>query len=160
MFFFTDAGIHVFIGIPSGSFPNNGLVSHNTRHRTYRLRFVCHSDSMDENVGELIGLNGSVMHNTSFLEILHSLPGGPEVRNNVSGHTLMPPSEEGIYTCRIPLNNGEVEEINIGIYRSDTGQLQNLSVYCIITFVTDLLSSTYSISVTHVCEQLPVFPVK
>ena len=103
---------------------------------------------MDENVGELIGLNGSVMHNTSFLEILHSLPGELDVRSNVSGHTLMPPSEEGIYTCRIPLNNGEVEEINIGIYRSNTGQLQNLSAYCIITFVTDPLSSTYSISVT------------
>ena len=149
--FFTDAGIHVFIGKPSGSFPNNGLVSHNTRHRTYRLRFYCRSDSTEENVGELIGLNGSAMHNTVFFEILNPQPGELEVRSNVSGHTLMPPSEEGIYTCRIPLSNGKVEEINIGIYRSDTGQLQNLSVYCIFTFVTDPVSSTYSIIISNTC---------
>ena len=107
-----------------GSFPNNGLVSHDrTTPQTYRLRFYCRSDSTEENVGELIGLNGSATHNTSFFEILNSQPGELEVRSNVSDHTPITPSEEGIYTCRIPLSNGEVKEINIGIYHSDTGQL-------------------------------------
>ena len=90
------------------------------------------------------------MHNTSFFEILNSQPGELEVRSNVS-HTFMPPSEEGIYTCRIPLRNGEVEEINIGLYRNDTGQLQNLSAYCSFMFVTDPLPSTYSIIISNTC---------
>ena len=121
---FTGAGIHVFVGIPNGSFPNNGLVSHATKHQIYRLRFFCRSDSMQKYVGEIIGLNGLVMRNTSFLEILNPQPGQLEIQNRKMGHTSIPPSEDGIYTCHIPLNNGEEKEINIGIYHSNTGQLQ------------------------------------
>ena len=78
---------------------------------------------MEENVGELIGLNGSVIHNSSFFEILKSQPGEILVQNSFSDHTSLPPSEQGVYTCRILLNNREVKEINIGIYFNDRGQL-------------------------------------
>ena len=78
---------------------------------------------MERNVGELIGLNGSVIHSRDLLQILNPQLGELSVQNNVRDHTPIPPSEQGVYTCRIPLNNREVKEINIGIYLSDRGQL-------------------------------------
>ena len=77
---------------------------------------------MERNVGELIGLNGSVIHN-NFFGILHPQPGELVVQNIFGTHDPIPSSEQGVYTCRIPLNNEKVREINIGIYLSDTGQL-------------------------------------
>ena len=31
-------------------------------------------------------------------------------------HQPLPASEQGVYTCRIPLQSGEIRDINIGIY--------------------------------------------
>ena len=114
---FTGAGIHVFVGIPSGSLPNNGLVV--TGSYRYRFRFYCRSDSTSQNVGELVGLDGSTVVSTNrFLNI--STNDYPfyhlSVLNSYDTQDPLPSSEQGVYTCHIPLQSGEMREINIGIY--------------------------------------------
>ena len=119
MIMFIGAGIHVFNGVPNGSFPNNSLVSVNAMHAQFRLRLFCRSDSMRESVGELIGLDGNLTdsQNNSFLDISHPQPGELRVVNKTSS-TVLPAGEQGVYTCCIPLQSGEIKEINIGIYPS------------------------------------------
>ena len=115
---FTGAGIHVFRGIPTGSFTNNSLVSLNTMDMTFRLRFFCRSDSMMEGVGELIGLDGSLFGNSILFGISNPQPGELSVVNFVTNSTDLTAGEQGVYTCRIPLQSGEMMEISIGIYPS------------------------------------------
>ena len=79
---------------------------------------------MEENVGELIGLNGSARNSTDSLKIFNTLrPGELRVVSPMRRHAPIPSSEQGVYTCRIPLKDGKMKEINIGIYLNDTGQL-------------------------------------
>ena len=120
---FTGAGIHVFDGNPRGPLPNNGLVISDTRDNYgYRFRFVCRSDSMLETVGKLVGLDGSTALTTNrFFYVSNTVLPHLFVLN--SGHAYyaqesLPSSEQGVYTCRIPLQSGEMREINIGIYPS------------------------------------------
>ena len=117
---FVGAGIHVFKGIPSGSFLNNNLVTLTSMDTVFRLRLFCRSDSMMENVGKFIGLDESpiITHNSTFFEISKPQPGELRVVNFVTSSTDLTGSGQGVYTCRIPLQNGETREINIGIYSS------------------------------------------
>ena len=119
MITFIGAGIHVFNGVPKGSFPNNSLVSVDATNTMFRLQLFCRSDSMREDVRMLIGLDGNpiVTHSDSFLNISHPQPGELRVANN-SSLTDLPPREQGVYTCRIPLQSAEMKEISIGIYPS------------------------------------------
>ena len=119
---FIGAGIHVFNGIaPTGSQPNNGLVrpvvTTSTDPNTRRLRFFCRTDSTMRNLGELIGLEGTAITTNNVFEITtDSINGGEiEVENFVSSDDVTS-SEQGVYTCRIPQQSGEIREINIGIY--------------------------------------------
>ena len=119
--FFIGAGIHVFNGIaPIGSQPNNGLVrpivTASTIPDLLRLRFFCRTDSMVRNLGELIGLEGTAITSTDVFEInTNRICGELEVANFVMSDDVTA-SEQGVYTCRIPSQRGEIEEINIGIY--------------------------------------------
>ena len=115
---FIGGGIHVFKGIPSGSFTNNNLVTLDSMDTVFRLRLFCRSDSMMRNVGELIGLDGRAIVSNTFFEISNSQPGELRVVNFLSNSTDLPASGQGVYTCRIPLQNRETREINIGIYSS------------------------------------------
>ena len=40
------------------------------------------------------------------------------MENLVGSEQVLPTDQQGIYTCRIPLQNGTETEINIGIYPS------------------------------------------
>ena len=73
---------------------------------------------MMEGVGELIGLDGSHVSNSGFFEISHPQPGELSVVNFVTNSTDLTAKEQGVYTCRIPLQSGEMMEISIGIYLS------------------------------------------
>ena len=75
---------------------------------------------MVQGAGMLIGLGGShiVAPNTSVFEISNPQPGELNVANIVANSNDLTVSEQGVYTCRIPLQNGETREINIGIYPS------------------------------------------
>ena len=123
MFFFIGAGIHVFNGLPPlGSQPNNGLArpiaTMNTNPGTRRLRFYCRSNSTMRKVGELIE-PGGIAINSSESDVFEistdRIAGELEVANLVSSDNVTS-SEQGVYTCRIPLQSGVMKEINIGIY--------------------------------------------
>ena len=120
LFFCADAGIHIFRGSPRGNLPlNDGLVvSDDPAGNDYRFRIFCRSDSMSRNVGEFIGLDGNVLSSNSIFDIANLLPGEVRVENRVGSQSSLTASQEGIYTCRIPLQNGEIREINMGLYSS------------------------------------------
>ena len=72
---------------------------------------------MMENVGELIGLDGlSIGTDNKFFEVANPQPGELRVQSTVGIQKLLPSTEQGVYTCRIPLQSGEIQNFNIGIY--------------------------------------------
>ena len=119
-FVFTGAGIFVFTGSgETGAQPNNGLVISRNPGSGQRFRFFCRSNSLTRGVGELIGLDESPVTAGSTFEFPTPYIGGElRVENIVGTHSLLTASEQGVYTCRIPLEGGEVREINIGVYPS------------------------------------------
>ena len=109
--------MHVFSGSPSGNLPDNGLVVSDNPGSGRRLRFFCRSDSMSENVGQLIGLDGmTAITSSSFFQIAREQPGELMLRNAVGSQNALTFSQQGVYTCRIPLQSGQMREINVGIY--------------------------------------------
>ena len=112
----TGAGLHVFSGTPSVSLPDNGLVVADNPGSGRRLRFFCRSDSLSENVGQLIGLDGTAITSSSFFAIARRQPGELSVDNTVGPQSALTASQRGVYTCRIPLQSGQMREINVGIY--------------------------------------------
>ena len=117
IFIFTGAGFHVFNGASTGSQPNNGLAISNDAGSGFRIRFFCRSDSLTLNVGELIGLDGNTFSGNDYLAIDNPANGGElRIENVVGSQQPLPASEQGIYTCRIPLQSGVNGTINIGVY--------------------------------------------
>ena len=132
MFVFTGAGIVVFEGAGiTGAQPNNGLVISYDPYIGYRFRFSCRSNSLTFGVGKLIGLDeGPVNSSTSFGFQTPSNGGELQVGNIVGTHSHLTASEQGVYTCRIPLEGGgEMREINIGVYPSRFRSELNLEKY-------------------------------
>ena len=120
----AGAGIHVFRGAStsdlqvSGSLPNNGIViSLNTTEDGVYFRFFCRSDSMMSNVGMLIGPDGTTVTTGNVFTIARQQPGELTVENRLSQNVLTA-SDQGVYTCCIPLQSGEMRDINVGIYPS------------------------------------------
>ena len=122
-FYSTGYGIHVFRGTstPSssdtaGSLPNNGLViATPTGDSEGRfLRIFCRSDSMMDNVGDIIGLDATVIGNDRFV-IDRPQPGEIRMVNSATEGPL-PSNEQGVYTCRIPDSTALMQNINFGIY--------------------------------------------
>ena len=114
---FTGAGFHVFNGASTGSQPNNGLAISNDAGSGFRIRFFCRSDSLTLNVGELIGLDGNTFSGNDYLAFETPTNGGElRIDNTVGSEEPLPASEQGIYTCRIPLQSGVNGTINIGVY--------------------------------------------
>ena len=117
---FVGAGIFVFKGSRvRGVQPNNGLViTYNPSiNGTRRFHFHCRSDSLTVGVGELIGLNGHPIIGGSFFGFPTPDNGGELRVESISGtHNLLTYSEQGVYTCRIPLGGDGERDINIGIY--------------------------------------------
>ena len=75
---------------------------------------------MVENVGELIGLDGrTAVPNNTFFNIDHPQPGELRISNTVGLQNSLSHNEQGIYTCQIPLQSGEIKEINFGLYPSE-----------------------------------------
>ena len=118
-FISAGSGIHVFNGAPpTGSQPNNGLVISDDVTSGRRFRFFCRSDSLILNVGELIGLDDNVITTgTDFIGFETPGNGGElRVENIVGPQQALTAEQQGIYTCRIPLQNGTNTSINIGLY--------------------------------------------
>ena len=71
---------------------------------------------MSTNVGQFIGLNGNALTSNSFFAIARSQPGEITVQNIIGSQSTLTASQQGVYTCRIPFQSGEMREINIGVY--------------------------------------------
>ena len=71
---------------------------------------------MSRNVGQFIGLNGNALTNNSFFAIARPQPGEITVENIIGSQSAITASQQGVYTCRIPVQSGETREINVGIY--------------------------------------------
>ena len=118
-FFCIDAGVRVFRGSPSGNLLNNGLViSDNPAGNDFRFRMFCRSNSMSGNVGQFIGLDGAPLSSNSFFDIARRQPGEISVENTVGSQNALTVSQQGVYTCRIPLQSGEIRDFNVGVYPS------------------------------------------
>ena len=72
---------------------------------------------MMDNVGILIGLDGTTITTNDIFGIVHLSPGQIGVENTPN-HSRLTAHDQGVYTCRIPLQSGEMRDINIGIYPS------------------------------------------
>ena len=114
---FTDAGMQLFRGSPRGNLPSNGLAITDNPGSGFRLRIFCRSDSMFENVGWFIGPNGNVTSN-DFFAIARPQPGEVTLENIVERNLPITASQQGVYTCHIPLESGEIRELSVGIYPS------------------------------------------
>ena len=72
---------------------------------------------MSENVGQFIGLDGTTaLTSNSFFDIARQIPGELTVQNIVGSQSALIASQQGVYTCRIPLQSGLMREINVGLY--------------------------------------------
>ena len=124
MAIYAGASIYVDIGASTGglqvpgTLPNNGIVIslHRAKLVYYPfLRFCCRSDSMMSDVGMLIGPDGTTVTTGDVFDIAHPQPGKLTVVNKPLLNELTA-SNQGVYTCRIPLQSGELSDVNVGIY--------------------------------------------
>ena len=148
-FYSTGYGIHILRGTSTssstaaaGSLPNNGLVIAPSTGDTsvgasngLFLRIFCRSDSMMDNVGNITGLEDTVISNGHF-EIARPQPG--EITMITEG--LLPSNEQGVYTCRIPDSTDTMRNINIGIYVSGfNSKLYECKVIYLISIYNDYI---------------------
>ena len=74
---------------------------------------------MSESVGEFIGLDGTTaLRSNDIFAISQSQPGELIVENTVGFQNALTTRQQGVYTCRIPLQSGIVREVNVGVYPS------------------------------------------
>ena len=133
-----------------GSIPNNGLVVSEMPEIGFRLRIFCRSDSMLENIGQFIGPDGTNVNNNSFFATAHPQPGEMAIENIVGIHSVLTATQQGMYTCRIPTHNGEIREINIGIYPAGfSGRLCNAKISIACTMIFFSYSSPYHQRLNH-----------
>ena len=69
-----------------------------------------------KNVGELIGLGGTAITSSDVFEINTGRIAGELEVANFATPSVLTSNEQGVYTCRIPLQSGVMKEIDIGIY--------------------------------------------
>ena len=73
---------------------------------------------MSRNVGQFIGLNGTPLNSNRFFDIARRQPGEISIQNIVGSQNALTVSQQGVYTCRIPLQSGEIRDTNVGVYPS------------------------------------------
>ena len=156
----TGYGIHIFQGtstpsatVAAGSLPNNGLVIATTTGdgEGRFLRIFCRSDSMMANVGDIIGLEDTVISNGRFV-IDRPQPGEITMIKSATEGPL-PSNEQGVYTCRIPDSTDTMRNINIGIYVAGfNSKLYKCNVIYLISIYKlhlTIITSAKSIVIVH-----------
>ena len=74
---------------------------------------------MMRNVGMLIGPDGTTVTSGDVFTInTHIRPGELKVENTLS-QNILTAGDQGVYTCRIPLQSGAMRDISVGIYPSE-----------------------------------------
>ena len=82
---------------------------------------------MKANIGTLIGLDESNVTTSDVFDITNPQPGELLVESRPMAQSDLTASDQGVYTCRIPLQNGTIKNINIGIYLSGFNSKQCVS---------------------------------
>ena len=151
--FYAGAGIHVFRGASTGnlqvpgSLPNNGIVISLNTTGHINFRFFCRSDSMMSNVGMLIGPDGTTVTTGDVFDISRAQPGELRVENNPLLNYVLTASDQGVYTCRIPLQSGEMRDINVGIYPSgfNSKDVKAIHVLCCMLGANEYYIANYDL---------------
>ena len=73
---------------------------------------------MMNNVGMLIGPDGTTVTSGDVFTIAHPRPGELKVQHTPT-QNILTADDQGVYTCHIPLQSGEMRDINVGIYPSE-----------------------------------------
>ena len=73
---------------------------------------------MSENVGQFIDPEGNPLISNRYFVIAHGQPGEVTMENTDGSQDALTTSQQGVYTCHIPLQNGEMRAINVGVYPS------------------------------------------
>ena len=94
-------------------------MSNDPAENAIRFRIFCRSDSMSENVGEFIGLDETPLTSNKFFNISQLQPGEITIENRNASENPLTASQQGVYTCRIPLQSGETRAIYVGVYPSE-----------------------------------------
>ena len=109
----TGASLHA--GIAANQYnkrpiANNGLI---IARSDDTIRLVCASNSSQPDVGEIIGRDGNTLTSGSGWDVnnLGNVPGFIRATN-----TAFSATDQGIYTCTLPDNNGNVMVFNVGLY--------------------------------------------
>ena len=122
----TGAGIFVNTGDGATNvvLPNNGIVITRNVGSGDRFNFQCRSGSIGTDVGDIIGLDGNALPidsslagvTTGGLNIRRASPATVFIRNRAVTEPALTAAHEGVYTCRIPDETGNVVDVNIGVY--------------------------------------------
>ena len=89
------------------------------------LRFFCVSNSSQRGVGTITASNGDTLDtgHTGIWNVgyYNSRPGVQRFQNTIVSYVpmLLTPSDQGIYTCTIPDDNGNDFIFNVGLYPID-----------------------------------------
>ena len=95
---------------------NNALVIAEMDSSGFLLRIFCRSDAiMDSSSRQIIGLNGNSIETAGPFLIERPAPGEITIFNTPPSPAVTA-NDQGVYTCRIQLQSGEIRDINIGIY--------------------------------------------
>ena len=112
----SGAGIYAIVSdteVSSGPIPNNGLIVSGSDE----LKLECVSNSSQSGVGTITILNGTILTpdvTTSVWNLTNpsSRPGVIRFQNLTSFTS----SDQGIFTCTIPDDNGNQISFNVGLY--------------------------------------------
>ena len=124
----TGAGIYVNAGddsVSTGALPNNGIVIAIAETFGNSISFQCRSGSTETDVGDIIGLDGNVLPidstgagvTTGGRNVRQASPATVFLRNRAGTEPVLTADENGVYTCRIPDENGAIVDVNIGVYQ-------------------------------------------
>ena len=107
--------------LPITALPNNGLVFSLDVTSGSRFRIRCYSESTQDDVGEILGLDGTPITTGPVFSVINPNPAGVEIISAVD----LAMNDQGVYTCRLPDSSGtQTLEANFGIYRSDFNSKQ------------------------------------
>ncbi len=114
IFFSPEDVVGITLQSESLNLPNNAIVSANQIGPTEAL--VCFTDNTTFNIGQWFSPDGTLIQ-TNPSDTVYNLRGpGSVMLYRTRGLT---PTQEGLYTCRIPDSGGREHVLYIGIYTQD-----------------------------------------
>ena len=110
--------MHLFKGSPRGNLLNNSIAISDNPASGFRLHIFCRSDSMSGNIGQFIGVDETAVTINNVFAVAHQQPGEVKIENIVGSHNAINASQQGVYSCVMPLQSGEIKAVYVGIYPS------------------------------------------